>query len=132
MYVKNAEELISKGHSERERLARELCIGALEAALKAADPRLMVVRAVKLSESVLSVKGSKFDLEKFRKILVLGGGKASASMAVALESILGGRISAGAINVPKGLVGKNSTERIELHPATHPLPSQDGVAGVRR
>jgi glycerate 2-kinase len=132
MYVKNAEELISRGRSERERLARELCISALEAALKAADPKPMVVRAVKLSGNILSVKGSKFDLKKFRRILVLGGGKASASMAAALESILGGRISAGAINVPEGLMGKHSTERIELHPATHPLPSQKGVAGVQR
>ncbi len=132
MHVRNSEELISKGSSEKERLARALCIDALEAALAAADPREMILQSVTLSGNQLTVEGSKFDLGKFQRILVLGGGKASATMATALESILGKRISDGLVNVPEGLGRNRRVGAIELHVATHPLPSPKGVSGVRK
>ncbi len=130
--VKNAQELISRGTSQRERLARKLCLDALEAALKAADPGLMVRSSVRLSANQLSVDGSSFDLGKFRRILVIGGGKASAAMAVAVESVLAGKISGGAVNVPEGLPEQYDLDAIKLHAATHPLPSLKGVNGVKR
>ncbi len=130
--VKNARELISRGSSQRERLARELCLDALEAALAAADPKEMVLRSVRLSGNRLSVDDSRFDLGKFRSILVVGGGKASAAMAAALESIFAGRIEAGFVNVPKGSPGDGDLKAIRLHVATHPLPGSMGVHGVNR
>ncbi len=132
MYVKNADDLISNGTSAGERLARRLCVDALEAALEAADPGNMVLNSVTLSRNEFSVSGSKFDLRKFKRIIVLGGGKASAALAVSLESILGKRIAAGVVNVPEKLLGKHPLRAIELHGATHPLPSEKGVRGVER
>ena len=132
MHVKNSEELISKGSSKRERLARELSIRALEAALAAADPREMFLRSLTISGNQLTVQGSKFDLGKFQRILVLGSGKASATMAAALESILGERISGGVVIVPEGLAKERRAGAIVLHAATHPIPSPKGVNGVRR
>ncbi len=132
MKVKNAQELISRGSSRSERLARRLCLDALEAALAAADPKEMVLRSVRLSGNRLSVDGSSFDLGKFRRVLVLGGGKASAAMAVALESIFAGRIEAGFVNVPEGSPRDVDLKAIRLHVATHPLPSLKGVNGVNR
>jgi len=132
MYVKNAEGLISNGTSAGERLARKLCVDALEAALSAADPRNMILNSVRLSRDELSVNGSRFDLWKFKRIIVLGGGKASAALAVSLESILGKRIAGGLLNVPEKLLGEYRLRAVKLHGATHPLPSEKGVRGVER
>jgi len=56
-------------------------------------------------------------------------------MAQALESLLGSRTTAGIVNVPSSqLSGREGSAVgvIELHSATHPLPSRDGQEGVRK
>ena len=71
-----------------------------------------------------------FNLEKLKNVYVVGGGKASGSMAEALEQILGERITDGLVNVPRG--SKNKTSIIKLHEASHPIPDEAGVEGTRR
>jgi glycerate-2-kinase len=69
-------------------------------------------------------------LKKLKRVYVVGGGKASGSMAEAVEQILGKRVTGGFVNVPHGC--KNRTSRIELHEANHPIPDEAGVDGTRR
>ncbi len=61
---------------------------------------------------------------------VLGGGKASGSMASALEDVLGKRITAGFVNVPHG--DNHRTSIVKLMGASHPIPDESGVAGTRQ
>jgi glycerate-2-kinase len=76
------------------------------------------------------VNSHSFNLEKFRNIYVLGGGKASGSMAETLEELLGNRIRKGLVNVPRGI--ENKTNIIKLHQASHPIPDETGVQGTRQ
>ena len=62
--------------------------------------------------------------------MVLGAGKASLRIAVALEAMLGDCIDAGLVVVPRGQGGR--LERIEVLEADHPLPSADSVTAARR
>lgn len=67
------------------------------------------------------------------RILVLGGGKAGAAMASALEMALADRLDhlAGVVNVPAG--SELPTHRIRLHaarPAGSNQPTAEGVAGA--
>jgi glycerate-2-kinase len=71
-----------------------------------------------------------FDLKKFKNVYVVGGGKASGSMAEALEQVLGGLIKEGWVNIPYG--SKHKTDIIKLHEASHPIPDDSGVEGTRR
>jgi hydroxypyruvate reductase len=89
------------------------------AALDAADPAVCVRRAMETIQM-----GSP------RRLFVLGAGKASASMAKALEAILGGRIHAGWINTKYG--HGVQLDRIECHECGHPVPDEAGVAGARK
>jgi len=73
-----------------------------------------------------------FDLETFKNIYVLGGGKASGAMAEALENVLGEWITDGIINIPRGTKSLYSTRKIVLHEASHPVPNEDGVLGTRK
>jgi glycerate-2-kinase len=128
--IKNREELINNGETQRDKMARELAIKSLESALKAADPRQIIKSRLLLRDSVLRVDEYSFDLGKFKSIYVVGGGKASGSMAEALEKVLGRRITAGFVNVLHGETNKTSI--IKLHGANHPVPDEAGVEGTRK
>lgn len=100
------------------------------AGLKAVDPKLAVHKHVKLIEDQqLQVAGHKYELEDFDRVLVVGCGKAGASMAAALEEILGDKISAGLLNVKYGHVEK--LRYIKLNEAGHPVPDKRGVRGAK-
>lgn len=128
--IKNREELINNGETHRDKMARELAIKSLESALKAADPRQIIKSRLLLRDSVLRVDEYSFDLGKFKSVYVVGGGKASGSMAEALEKVLGRRITAGFVNVLHGETNKTSI--IKLHGANHPVPDEAGVEGTRK
>ena len=131
MYIKNASELVENGEKRAERAARRLALEAVEAALIAVEPERLVASKVRVSGDQLVVGGERFDLSKFKRILVIGGGKASGAMARAIEPLLRDRITAGVVNVPDSQAdGADAPVRIRLHRATHPLPSRSGVEGV--
>jgi glycerate 2-kinase len=130
MTIKNREQLIKNGETQLDRKARALALESLESALNAADPRQIIKSKLSLRGSTLQVNSHSFNLKKFRDIYVIGGGKASGSMAEALEELLGNRIKSGLINVPRGT--KNKTKRIKLHQASHPIPDETGVEGTRQ
>ena len=130
--IKNKVQLIKNGSSEiYKRLRADVC-DILEDALKAVDPELSVLNALKLRDDTLYFEGGKIDLTKIGGIYVVGGGKAGGLMARAVEVLLGDRITSGYINVLKGTENEVFLKHIRLNGAQHPTPSQDGVAGVEK
>ena len=81
------------------------------------DPGTIVVEAA-LDEQL-------YPLVSFDRILVVGMGKAGASMAAGLEEALGDRISGGVVAVKNGYV--ESLKRIRLLEASHPVPDESSV-----
>jgi glycerate 2-kinase len=130
MIIGNAEQIIQNGETQIDRKARELALKSLEAAIRASDPKSIIKSKVKLKGSILHVDEYAFDLKKFKNIYVIGGGKASGSMAEALEEVLGEKITSGLVNVPKD--DKHNTGKIRLHRASHPIPDESGVEGTRK
>lgn len=128
--IKNKKELLNNAASPIDRKARKLALQALEDALKAADPKHVVKSMVKLENFKLKIQDKSFNLEKFKNIYVLGGGKAGGFMAEALEEILGKRITNGALNIPYHS-GEYKTTRIKLQRASHPVPDEAGVKATK-
>lgn len=127
--ITNREALVKNGETSLSQKARALALKSLEAAINAVDPRQIIKSKLSLKGSILRINKHSFDLKKFKNIYVVGGGKASGSMAEALEQILGKKITQGIVNVPKG--DKTKTENIVLHEASHPIPDESGVEGTR-
>jgi glycerate 2-kinase len=100
------------------------------AALKAADPVEAVLRNVSVEAGVLTAGRNRYRLDAYQRIHVIGAGKASAAMALALEKLLGRRITGGLVNVKYGHLAR--LKRIELNECGHPLPDEHGVDGARR
>lgn len=72
----------------------------------------------------------RVDLTSVERVIVLGCGKAGASMARAVEGALGERISEGFVVVKDGHT--LPTRIIELVEAGHPVPDQRGRAAAER
>jgi glycerate 2-kinase len=117
--IKNKEQLVENGETNLDRKARRLALASLETAVQSVDPERIICSKLSLKDSVLKVDKHSFDLKKTRHVYVVGGGKASGSMAEGLEVILGQQISCGLVNVPHG--SKNRTSIIKLHAASHPI-----------
>lgn len=100
-------------------------IDIFNAALAAVDPFQSVLNSVKLEQNSLHIAGVEYPLSAYKRIVIVGAGKASARMAMAMESLLGSRIDAGLIIVKEGHTAPlNIIRQIE---ASHPVPSQAGV-----
>ena len=110
-------------------------LGAIfKAGLDRVDPYRMLIdnlsfdgrtMTVKLDESLHSIS-----LDHYTKVVVIGAGKATAPMAMALEQILGDRLDGGLIVVKYGHVEK--LERIETVEADHPVPDANGRRGAEK
>jgi len=114
---------------------REDLHAIIQAALEAADPAVAIRRLCKLNKrsGVLQVgEELSYDLRAFKRILVVGAGKATATMAWAVEQILGDRIAAGLINVKYGHLAPDALRRIEINECGHPVPDEAGWRGARR
>jgi hydroxypyruvate reductase len=98
-------------------------------ALKAVQAETAVRRACRLKRHILSIGPFAFDLRGVENIVVIGGGKASAHMAAALEDMLGPKITHGLISVKHGHTRKLKT--IELIQAGHPVPDAHGLRAAR-
>ena len=73
-----------------------------QAGLTCVDPAAAIQKYVKRADDRLSICGSHWDLSKVGRLLIIGAGKASASMAAAMEDILDDRITGGCVIVKYG------------------------------
>jgi glycerate 2-kinase len=108
---------------------RGQALEVLAAALDAVDPAEAIRRVMARDGATLRINSVVYDLTHYRRVLVVGGGKAGAPMAQAVEAILGERITAGWVNVKHGYTAP--TTRITVHEAGHPVPDEAGVSGTR-
>ncbi|GAB4347786.1 MAG: glycerate kinase [Candidatus Abyssubacteria bacterium] len=111
------------------RQMREAAESIAWAAIRAVNPENLVRNSVKLHDSRLDIDKCSLNLDEFSRIIVIGAGKASASMAKALEDILGDRIEGGIIIVKDG--HSLPLKRLEVVEAGHPIPDERGVRAAR-
>ena len=122
--------LVKLSGPAKQSKTRSDILRALNEALKTASPRSILRKKLKLQDEKLVIDSFKLDLGSYDRLIVIGGGKAAASLADELEKLLGKRISAGLVNIPDYLRVPKKKRRIQFHRATHPLPSVKGVRGV--
>src|SRR5450830_615296 len=76
----------------------------LAAAIAAVEPGAAVKHFVQRDGEMLIISGRVYNLQSFRRVVLLGLGKASVAMSEALAEILGKRLDAGLVitkHVPK-------------------------------
>jgi glycerate 2-kinase len=115
-----------------ERQLRRQALAIFRAALAAADPAAAILRHVRIRNGVLIAGRTRYSLRGIRKIHVIGGGKAGAAMAKAVEQLALPAAERGhsLINVKDGHLAK--LKWIELNECGHPVPDLRGVRGAER
>lgn len=116
-WIKNFDELATTEN-------RKNALKIVEAGLDAINTEEVIKNKIKLENDILSINGENFDLNKFKKIKVVGFGKSSCDGALVLEEILGSKIKEGAVI---GLC-KVDTKYIESFGGTHPRPSEINIS----
>jgi glycerate 2-kinase len=112
-WIKNFDELATTPN-------RKMALEIMETGLNAISTERVINSSVLVKENILSIKGQEFNLAKFKKIKVVGFGKSSGEATLAIEKILGSRITEGAV---VGLE-KVTSRYIKTFVGTHPRPSQ--------
>jgi hydroxypyruvate reductase len=100
------------------------------AALAAGDVGPLVRRHLRVDGTRLLAGPLGLDLDRVRRVLLLGAGKAGASMARAVEGILGARVSEGFVVVKDGY--RLPAARVDIAEAGHPVPDARGLAAAAR
>ncbi len=109
---------------------RAICTHALECVLP--EPALRHYVSLDEPAHILTVAGKKYDLGRFDRIIVVGGGKAARRTGTELVNILGDRITAGVLNVYQEQANEPISARIKLFAADHPTPNEEGVKGAQQ
>jgi glycerate 2-kinase len=109
---------------------RRQIVQIMDAALDAVDPAQAVAAHLRREGNMLWVGERAYDLDAFRRVIVVGAGKAGAPMAQAVEAVLGDRITAGTVNVKYGYT--LPTGHVQLCEAGHPIPDEPGRQGAQR
>lgn len=122
-----------------EKNLREDALAIWRAGVDAVRPENVFPQWIHRQGDCLSIGDDSFDLATIGRIVVVGAGKAGASMAAALEMALGRGLCeqkqlSGWINVPADCVGANSG-LVHLHgarPAACNEPTTEGVIGAQQ
>lgn len=126
MAIQNRTALLDHGVVDLRRVALDV----VDAGLSAADPKTAVMSALSVQDNILLVDGRRYDLRDFRRIRVIGAGKASLAIVEGVSALLGERIDAGVVVVPRGHA--RPVQRVEVLEADHPLPSEFSIAAAER
>ncbi|HBX43501.1 MAG TPA: glycerate kinase, partial [Deltaproteobacteria bacterium] len=104
--------------------AKSLLTNLFLTAVASVEPARLVRGALHRDEEGISLSGggasSILSWSSVERIFLVGGGKAGRPMVQAAVSVLEGKVSAGAIAVPKGEGG--SLHSVRLIETGHPLP----------
>jgi len=98
--------------------------------LAAVDARTAVGRAISRNGEELVIGRRRYDLRRYERVVVVGAGKATASMARAVEQRLGPWLQGGFVVVKHGHVVP--TRRIVVAEAGHPVPDRSGQRAAAR
>jgi glycerate 2-kinase len=112
------------------RVVRPQLDRVLRAALLAVEPGQSVRRALTIDAAGLHAAARTYPLGQYRRLLVVGAGKASAPMAAAVEDIAGDVLPVeGSVTVRYG--HSAPTHRVRIREASHPVPDEAGVEATR-
>lgn len=103
----------------------------IEAGLEVIDTGRAISHQVLLRSQELNIAGKIFSLKDVNRIIVIGAGKCSLDAALALEKILGDKLTRGLVIDTRSNDHHPKLQKIELRVGDHPYPSEQNIAYTR-
>lgn len=119
--IRNAEALVSHGATD----SRQLVLEIADATLRRLDAGDRIRSIARLEGSVLRIGTRTWDLATKRHVYLVGAGKACNAMAMAVDGILGDRLTRG-IAIVKVAEPTDVFRGTEVYVGGHPLPNETG------
>ncbi|MEK7465698.1 MAG: DUF4147 domain-containing protein [Patescibacteria group bacterium] len=107
---------------------RRAALEIVESGLQAVDTDAVIRKNIRLEDDVLSIAGQTYLLKNIRRVFVVAVGKCAVEASVALERILGEKITSGVLIDVKDAP---PLKKIKAFKGTHPLPSEGNVLATR-
>ncbi|MGB5848312.1 MAG: glycerate kinase [Ignavibacteriaceae bacterium] len=114
---------------------REDAVSLFYVGINAASPNNLIPNNMLLEENILTVSdiigtSKSFELKNYKRIIVIGAGKASTSMAFEVEEILDDNIDEGLVVTKNNF--RSQLKRIQALKASHPLPDKKGIEASKK
>lgn len=112
-------------HSLRRLALGESICKIIASAINNSDARTAIKRHVRRDSDYLNIDDITLQLNYYRRVFVIGAGKACFPMAIAISEILPDRISSGLLITKTGYRGADHTpisNKIKIIEASHPIP----------
>ena len=119
--IKNRDLLLSHGDSA----SRKIVLDIAEATLQKLDARTRIHSIAHMEGDLLCIGQRRWDLSKKRHVYLVGAGKACNHMAMAVEEILGERLTDG-IAIVKLSEPTDAFRKTRIFVGGHPLPNEEG------
>ena len=125
--IRNSSELLSHGDVESRRIVLEIADRTLERL----DSYGRIQGIMRLDGDTLHIGTRSWDLSKKRNVYLIGAGKACNHMAMAVDHVLGDRLTYG-IAIVKIHEESDRFNRTEVFVGGHPLPNEEGHRASRK
>lgn len=135
LYVKNTSQLLLKDLNKRQLRLRKIGLQILEQIIQLVKPKYLMEKSIKIQKGKLYIQNDEYDLHKYKKIYIIGGGKATAEMALTLERYfieLKDIDYEGIINIPISAKKQENYKKSKIifNFASHPIPNENGLNGT--
>ncbi len=127
MKIRNRDKLLAHGVTDSRRVVLEIT----ERVLRQLDVYERLKTFIRLDGDILHIGNRQWDLSRKRHVYVFSAGKAANHMAMAMDEILGNRLTRGVATV-KIVEETDHYANTEVFIGGHPLPNHEGVRGSRR
>lgn len=119
--IRNYDTLTSHGDVE----SRKIVLDITEKTLQRLDAYQRIKSIMRLEGDILHIGTKSWDLSKKKNVYLLGAGKACNHMAMAVDEILGDKLTRG-IAIVKIAEETDRFNKTEVYVGGHPLPNQAG------
>ncbi|MHA1212391.1 MAG: glycerate kinase type-2 family protein [Candidatus Heimdallarchaeota archaeon] len=128
--MKNYFELLEQNKEVAE--LWKVALDLVNTGIQAADPKQSIFSSVEVKENSICLKdGWEKKIAPNSKIIVIGAGKATAAMGMAVELLLGDLIVSGLLNVPKATFEYYQGKELVLQEAGHPYVTEKTIKGTK-
>ena len=119
--IRNAQQILEAGNAASRKVVLEIA----DATLQRLDSYQRIKSIMRLDGNVLHVGTRSWDLTKKRNVYLFGAGKACNHMAMAVDHVLGDRLTRG-IAIVKIREESDHFHKTEVFVGGHPLPNEEG------
>lgn len=125
--IRNAQDILAHGDAA----SRQIVLKIADRTLERLDSYHRIRSIMRLEGDMLHIGTRSWDLSKKRHVYLFGAGKACNHMAMAVDHVLGDRLTAG-IAIVKIHEDTDRFNKTQVVVGGHPLPNEDGHRASRQ